>query len=244
MPRARMIKPEFLTDSKTGTLSPLATKLFVGLLIHADDYGVIRDDPAELKAKVFPFEAATFEALVVQPLAVELVARGLVRLFSVDGAAYLFVVNFPKHQYIQHSSLPLIEGWRKGDTPGTFSARTGKSSTSGQGSASAPGMVPLCESSHTSPKEVSEVSEVSEVKNLTVACGNRGNVENPERLVPFRCSSRNTVDNSDHRMPGAMDPEARRELLKKQIQNLNDVRIGRKGPTATHAHKATAAQAT
>ena len=242
MPRARMIKPEFLTDSKTGTLSPLATKLFVGLLIHADDYGVIRDDPAELKAKIFPFAETGSAKCISKPLGDELVARGLVRVFSVAGASYLFVVNFPKHQYIQHSSLPLIEGWRKGDTPETFSARTGKSSTP-EGSASAPGMVPLCEDSHTSPKEVREVREVRELKNLTLACGNRGNVEKSE-IVPFRCSSRNTVDNSEHRMPDVINPETRRELLRKQIQNLNDVRNGRKGPTATHAHEAPKAQAT
>jgi hypothetical protein len=236
MPRARMIKPEFLTDSKTGTLTAVATKLLVGLLIHADDYGVIRNEPAELKAKIFPFEAATVETCVGKPLAEELVARGLVRVFSVDGTSYLFVVNFPKHQYIQHPSSPLIEGWRKGDTPEFFHRRTGKIPESSHTSMGA-----LTESSHTSTKQVSELREVSEIKTAepveTVEI-----VENPESVAK-RGSLRNIAD---HKMPALMDPQARRErreLLKSQIQNLRDVQSGRKGPTASHAHGAAAAQA-
>lgn len=243
MPRARLIKPEFLTDSKTGTLSDGAKSLFVGLLIHADDYGVIRNDPAELKAKIFPFAETGPATCISKPLGAELIARGLVRVFTVAGASYLFVVNFPRHQRIDHYSRPLIDGWKRGDTPESFSgANGGKAGTLREDSTSSPRA--LAESSTTTRSEVSELREVSEIKNLTVACGNGGNVENPEHLVPFRCSSRNTVDNSEHRMPGSMDPEARRELLKKQIQNLNDGRIGRKGPTASHAHEAPKAQAT
>jgi len=57
MPRIRTIKPEFFTDSKTGTLSALAAKVFIGLWCHADDYGVVPFDLLELKAKILPYEA-------------------------------------------------------------------------------------------------------------------------------------------------------------------------------------------
>jgi hypothetical protein len=54
--RIRTIKPEFFTNSTTGRLSGQATKLYLGLQNHSDDYGVIRCDVAQFKAVVMPYE--------------------------------------------------------------------------------------------------------------------------------------------------------------------------------------------
>ena len=41
MARIRTIKPEFWTDSKTGTMPESAKCLFIGMLNHCDDFGVL-----------------------------------------------------------------------------------------------------------------------------------------------------------------------------------------------------------
>ena len=55
MARIRTVKPEFWTDSKTGTLSDRAKILFLGILNFCDDYGVIENDAGALKARILPY---------------------------------------------------------------------------------------------------------------------------------------------------------------------------------------------
>jgi hypothetical protein len=125
MPRIRTIKPEFWTDSKTGTLSPFATKLFLGLLNHCDDYGVVPLDLAEFKAKILPYEEGDIATVIAEPLQSELIARKLVIHFRHDGEEYLFIRTFHKHQRVNRPGPPLIPGWKRGDTPESFIAGGG-----------------------------------------------------------------------------------------------------------------------
>lgn len=117
MARIRTIKPDFWTDSKTGTLSPEATKLFIGMLNFSDDYGVLEHDISALKAKIFPFEVGSATEVVGKPLLDELLPKGLVILFKWNDSprAYLFIKNFHKHQRVDHPSSPLLAGFEKKD---------------------------------------------------------------------------------------------------------------------------------
>jgi len=54
MPRIRTIKPEFFDDEKLAQTSRDARLAFIGLLVHSDDYGVVKENPRWLKARVFP----------------------------------------------------------------------------------------------------------------------------------------------------------------------------------------------
>src|SRR5947209_13798694 len=81
MARIRTVKPEFWTDSKTGTLSGIATKLFLGMLNHADDVGVLPFDVEELKAKILPYERGEARVIIEPPLLNELCRKGLVLMF-------------------------------------------------------------------------------------------------------------------------------------------------------------------
>jgi len=54
MPRIRTVKPEFFDDEKLGTVSRDARLIFIGLLIFADDYGVVKGNSRWLKARIFP----------------------------------------------------------------------------------------------------------------------------------------------------------------------------------------------
>jgi hypothetical protein len=120
MARIRTIKPEFWTDSKTGTLSPFATKLFLGLLNHCDDYGVVPLDLAEFKAKILPYEEGDVATVIAEPLQSELIARKLVIHFRYADEEYLFIRTFHKHQRVNRPGPPLIPGWKRGDTPESF----------------------------------------------------------------------------------------------------------------------------
>jgi hypothetical protein len=138
MARIRTFKADLFTDSKTGSLSGPAFKLFLGLLSHADDNGVLRLNLEELRMKILPYEKpvkadgkrAEFN-VVARPLLDELFAKGLIWFFgySADDESeptiYLHIVHFHRHQRISHPGEPLIAGWQTGDTPETFGERTG-----------------------------------------------------------------------------------------------------------------------
>lgn len=121
MARIRTIKPEFWTDEKTGTLSGDATKLFIGMLNHADDYGVIEFNIEALRAKIFPYSNNPAAEVVGKPLMDELLPKGLVVLFmiknddgsQIDNKSYLLIPNFLKHQRIDRPGQPVIKDFKK-----------------------------------------------------------------------------------------------------------------------------------
>lgn len=130
MARIRSIKPEFWTDSKTGTLSEFAKCLLLGLLGQSDDYGVIEWRPMEWRAKIFPYHSDTTTGAVEKALTEELLPAGLIIMFSRkddEGVLkqYAFIKNFSKHQVINKPSKPLLDGWKKNDNPKTYAARMG-----------------------------------------------------------------------------------------------------------------------
>ena len=124
MARIRTIKPEFWSDSKTGTLSDKATKLFIGLLNFCDDYGVIQFDIAEFTAKIFPFENfRDCSRVLAQAICDEILPKGLASIFSVnfdhedESNNFLWVKNFERHQRVDRPGKPLLPGWESGDNP-------------------------------------------------------------------------------------------------------------------------------
>lgn len=110
--RIRTIKPDFWSDSKTGTLSDRATKLFLGMLNVSDDYGVIEHDIDMLRARIFPYSTETAEIIVNIPLQNELFSKSLVQSFKVDGKSYLYIKNFCKHQRVDRPSNPIIPNFQ------------------------------------------------------------------------------------------------------------------------------------
>ncbi|TAI60696.1 hypothetical protein [Bradyrhizobium sp. Leo170] len=131
MARIRTIKPEFWTDARTGTLPEFSKCLFLGLLNHADDYGLLDFDPIEWRAKIFPYHSDTTTGAVNAALIDDLLPRGLVVLFAVtndeedETKRYLFIKNFHRHQVINKPSKPLLKDWKSGDTPVTYARRQG-----------------------------------------------------------------------------------------------------------------------
>ena len=122
MARIRTVKPEFHTDGTSGQLSDTAKVLFLGILNHSDDVGVVEDSLPELHAKIFPYKqsrAATKRAWV------ELLESRMLQGFTMgNGRAYLYINNFLKHQRIDRPSAGIVPGWDPGETMEAFVART------------------------------------------------------------------------------------------------------------------------
>ena len=100
MARIRSIKPSTWTDRHFVACSPLARLLWIGTWNFADDYGVLKDDPVELRYQILPADDCDPHELVD-----ELVSRKmLLRRLTPDGASVLVIRNFCLHQKIDTRS--------------------------------------------------------------------------------------------------------------------------------------------
>jgi hypothetical protein len=108
MPRIRTLKPELPTDRKLAQLSIEARYTFVLCITQADDDGLLRAEPREALASLYPHDQAiTFED--IERWFGELVAGGFLReRRTVDGARVMEICNWRKHQKIDHPAKSRI----------------------------------------------------------------------------------------------------------------------------------------
>jgi hypothetical protein len=97
--RIRTIKPEFWIDERVGECSPTARLLFIATWNFADDNGNLERSAKQIKAQALPYDSVDCE-----PLLLELLERGLLEEYAVNGNKYLHVSNFDKHQKIEKKS--------------------------------------------------------------------------------------------------------------------------------------------
>lgn len=101
MARIRTIKPDFWTDPGVADCTMAARLLFIGSWNHADDYGVLKDDPDRLRLQVLPGDDIDAFGLVD-----ELVKRNLLqRMIAPDGTNVLVIRTFCVHQKIDKRSV-------------------------------------------------------------------------------------------------------------------------------------------
>jgi hypothetical protein len=100
MARIRSIKPEFWTDSAVVRCSPLARLLFIGIWNHADDYGIVKDDPSQLRRQVLPEDDVEGTALVDELVRETLLVRGMAE----TGTPVLMVRSWEVHQRVDSRS--------------------------------------------------------------------------------------------------------------------------------------------
>ena len=93
MARTRLIKPGFFSNDLLAECEPLARLLFAGLWTIVDRDGRMVDRRARIKAQLLPYDDCSIDALLGQ-----LVGRGFVQVYAVDGVSYLQVTGFAKHQ--------------------------------------------------------------------------------------------------------------------------------------------------
>lgn len=99
--RIRTIKPELLEDEKTSGLDNGAWRLFVSLLLVADDHGNFRAHESFLHSQVF-WSVNAVSAGDVGEWLQELEACGLVMLYEVRGQRYGHLCGWKKHQRVDH----------------------------------------------------------------------------------------------------------------------------------------------
>jgi hypothetical protein len=106
--RIRTLKPEILTDEKSAGLSDTELRLFVSLIVMADDHGRFRANPAFVHSQVFWASGTSREA---SRDALDTLARlSLVILYEVAGQQYGKITNWEKHQKVDHPGKPLCPG--------------------------------------------------------------------------------------------------------------------------------------
>lgn len=93
MARARNIKPGFFANEILAECEPLARLLFAGLWCLADRAGRLEDRPKRIRAELLPYDTCDADALLAQ-----LQKHGFISRYEVDGAGYIQVLNFDKHQ--------------------------------------------------------------------------------------------------------------------------------------------------
>ena len=105
MARIRTIKPEFFTSEDIVSMSPLARLFYVSLWCESDRMGRLEWKPGTFKMRYLPGDNCD-----VAELAKELIANGLIILYSVDGKNYAEIPTFTEHQVINNreadSSIP------------------------------------------------------------------------------------------------------------------------------------------
>jgi len=103
--RIRSIKPELLEDEKTATLSHLEFRVFVSLLLVADDYGNFRAAKARIQGAVLWAHEDD-----VGPVLERLATVGLLKLYTVGGQAYGHITGWSKHQKVDKPGKPMCPG--------------------------------------------------------------------------------------------------------------------------------------
>lgn len=93
MARIRSLKIGFFKNEHLAQLSAHHRLLFEGLWLLADREGRLEDRPLRIKAELFPYEA-----LDVEPLLADLDRAKFIVRYVADGAAYIAVTEFRKHQ--------------------------------------------------------------------------------------------------------------------------------------------------
>lgn len=102
MARIRTIKPEFPHSETLGRVSRDARLLFVNLFTIADDAGRARASSRLLASLLYPFDDDA--AHLIDGWLNELSNVGAVRIYDVDGTAYLDIPKWLEHQKIDRPS--------------------------------------------------------------------------------------------------------------------------------------------
>ena len=108
MPRIRTLKPEHRQHRKVGPLDHLTYRLWVGMILEADDEGRLVADPAQLRTQIVPYHTRVTLPRISASLRV-LNVLGLCLLYDEGGTQYAWFPDWHDHQRInkpQKSRLP------------------------------------------------------------------------------------------------------------------------------------------
>lgn len=93
MARTRNIKPGFFLNDELAEIEPLGRLLFAGLWTIADREGRLEDRAKKIKAEILPYDDCDIDALLDK-----LHEHGFIQRYQVEGAKYIQICTFSKHQ--------------------------------------------------------------------------------------------------------------------------------------------------
>ena len=109
--RIRSIKPELLEDAKTAGLSDSAFRIFIGMILLADDYGNLRAEAKYLEGQIY-WTAVPEKGVKVSCKELET----LVSFYEVRGQLYAHIKGWSKHQKVQHAGKPRVPAPSENDS--------------------------------------------------------------------------------------------------------------------------------
>lgn len=107
MARIRSVKPETPRDARLAKVSRGARYTFILLITQADDQGYFIATPRTLLGTLYPHDPDLREHDLVGELD-ELVRVGLLKPYDTPDGIIGHIVNFIKHQKIDHPSQPFL----------------------------------------------------------------------------------------------------------------------------------------
>lgn len=108
--RIRTIKPEMLEDEKTAKLSHLEFRLFVSLIMMADDYGNLRGETGLIRGQAMWGCTTDQDTTHIEAALVQLEEVGLVRSYLVRSQRYIHICGWSKHQRVDKPGKPRVPG--------------------------------------------------------------------------------------------------------------------------------------
>jgi len=116
--RIRSLKPEILDDERTAGLSDPAWRLYVSMLLLADDPGNLRSDGRLLISEIW-WARPDRDLIDIRALLAELEAKdgkpGLITIYRVRGQSYAAINGWSKHQKIDKPGKPRVPGPTEAD---------------------------------------------------------------------------------------------------------------------------------
>jgi hypothetical protein len=112
--RIRTIKPE-ITESQSFARCSLGARLAgVYLVTNADDYGRMRGNAKLLARTLFPYDDDAQDSM--PGWLEELVGIDFIRCYQVKGSDYVEIVNWSKHQKVDHKGVSRLPSFDDRDT--------------------------------------------------------------------------------------------------------------------------------
>ena len=119
MPRKRMIDPGIWLSEQIGSLTREQRLLFIGMFSNADDEGRLKGSSKFLKATIFPYDEDITSSDIREwrdaiAQATDGNGEAPIRVYTVNGIDYIWLVNWKKYQKIDRPSPSILPPYEEG----------------------------------------------------------------------------------------------------------------------------------
>jgi hypothetical protein len=227
-----MLKKQISRSKKLAELkTDSARLLYTWIIPHLDVKGRLEADPQLVKGEIVP-RLNTFTVDNVQEYLEDMRDVGLIKLYQVDGDQYLELINFEKHQYLNHdreakSTIPGPTPDNSGPTPDNSGSTPDNSGSTPDNSESTPAQSKASKSKlrEVKAREVRSTPEVNETeKEKPAAFCPSDNFEKPAKdETPFVPPDQDTIKDAPPEMIEQLINDIEAELTTSGIMKIQDL---------------------